>query len=155
MNWYSFSQLLQLYYNKFFKKYQFLERPMRFELINSGFADPCLTIWLWTHGTLERIRTSGSRLRRALPSSTRLLGHWAERWDLNPRHSEPQSDALPSELLSATLEERVGFEPTEPFGSIVFKTISIDLSDTSPLLTEAIRYSTSRITFRLNTTIIT
>lgn len=84
---------------------------MRFELINSGFADPRLTIWLWTRGTLERIRTSGSRLRRALPSSTRLLGHWAERWDLNPRHSEPQSDALPSELLSATWRREWDLNP--------------------------------------------
>src|SRR5437773_10492733 len=24
---------------------------------------------------------------------------WGGRWDLNPRHSEPQSDALPTELL--------------------------------------------------------
>src|SRR6266571_2830921 len=24
---------------------------------------------------------------------------WGGRWDLNPRHSEPQSDALPAELL--------------------------------------------------------
>ena len=26
-------------------------------------------------------------------------GNWGGRWDLNPRHSEPQSDALPAELL--------------------------------------------------------
>src|ERR1700690_391912 len=25
-------------------------------------------------------------------------GKWGGRWDLNPRHSEPQSDALPTEL---------------------------------------------------------
>src|SRR6516225_3724788 len=27
------------------------------------------------------------------------LEDWGGRWDLNPRHSEPQSDALPAELL--------------------------------------------------------
>ena len=27
----------------------FLEVPPRFELGNRGFADPCLTTWLWYH----------------------------------------------------------------------------------------------------------
>ena len=31
------------------------------------------------------------------------------------------------------MEEAVGFEPTEPFGPLVFKTSSIDHSDTLPL----------------------
>jgi hypothetical protein len=29
-----------------------------------------------------------------------LLKNWGERWDLNPRPSVPQTDALPTELRS-------------------------------------------------------
>lgn len=28
-----------------------------------------------------------------------IFGNWGERWGSNPRPSEPQSDALPAELL--------------------------------------------------------
>lgn len=34
--------------------------------------------------------------------------------------------------MTAALAERVGFEPTEPFGSTVFKTAAIDHSATAP-----------------------
>ena len=30
----------------------FLEAPSRFELENKGFADLCLTSWLWCHNNL-------------------------------------------------------------------------------------------------------
>ena len=31
-----------------------LEAPPRFELGDKGFADPCLTTWLWRHSTADR-----------------------------------------------------------------------------------------------------
>ena len=37
--------------------------------------------------------SKGSRI------NVNFAGVWGGRWDLNPRHSEPQSDALPAELL--------------------------------------------------------
>ena len=52
------------------------EASTRFELVNDGFANHCLTTWL-----------------RRRPS---------ERRDSNPRPSRWQRDALPAELLSHT-----------------------------------------------------
>ncbi len=54
-----------------------LEAPPRFELGNEGFADPCLTTWLW---------------RRKKNSAENF---WSGRRDSNPRHSPWQGDALP------------------------------------------------------------
>ncbi len=34
---------------EFLRIQDFLEAPPRFELGNQGFADPCLTTWLWRH----------------------------------------------------------------------------------------------------------
>ena len=40
-------------------------------------------------------------------------------------------------VLIKLMAERVGFEPTEPFGSPVFKTGAIDHSTTSPMILAA------------------
>ncbi len=62
--------------------------------------------------------------------------------DSNPRYSYPYNSLAGSPIqplshLSKVVNqqistEKVGFEPTEPCGSIVFKTTSFDHSDTSP-----------------------
>ena len=36
---------------------------------------------------------------RRVTTTAGAVKTWGGRWDLNPRHSEPQSDALPAELL--------------------------------------------------------
>jgi hypothetical protein len=66
----------------------FLEGVPGFEPGNKGFADLCLTTWLYSQ-------------------------IWGDRWESNPRVSEPQSDALttsprPPFILAGT----VGIEPT-------------------------------------------
>jgi hypothetical protein len=40
---------------------------------------------------------AGKKMRRGTPAEAGIS--WGGRRDLNPRHSEPQSDALPAELL--------------------------------------------------------
>jgi hypothetical protein len=39
------------------------------------------------------------------PSATGII--WGGRWDLNPRHSVPQTDALPAELRPPEVKEEV------------------------------------------------
>ena len=34
----------------------FMEAPPRFELGNQGFADPCLTTWLWRHRKAKDVK---------------------------------------------------------------------------------------------------
>ena len=65
-----------------------LEVPPRFELGNKGFADLCLTTWLW-----RRVVTNNKRRRMWL----RLLSccKWSGRRDSNSRRSPWQGDALP------------------------------------------------------------
>ena len=47
--------------------------------------------------------------------------------------SLPETANTPTQMnWAGVLAERVGFEPTEPFGSPVFKTGAIDHSTTSP-----------------------
>src|SRR5438105_4952235 len=80
----------------------------------------------WTAQTslLLRSKTSGSvKLRRA--NFAQFLG------------SQPSFDGAQNERsrrLGQSLEERVGFEPTVPFGTTVFKTVAIDHSATSPYI---------------------
>src|SRR3972149_1287631 len=49
----------------------------------------------WLYKPAPLFVTGAGREKQA-----RLEGTWGERWDLNPRPSEPQSDALPAELRS-------------------------------------------------------
>ena len=66
-----------------------LEGVPGFEPGNKGFADLCLTTWLY------------SQIK------------WGDRWESNPRMSEPQSDALTtSPRPPFSLAGTVGIEPT-------------------------------------------
>ena len=42
-----------------FSREPFLEAPPRFELGNQGFADPCLTTWLWRHACPKNVFDGG------------------------------------------------------------------------------------------------
>ena len=93
----------------------FLEAPPRIELGNEGFADLCLTAWLWRQRkighegiscpTWSGLRGSNPPPRpwqgRALPNE--LNPHsgqcrWCLRSESNQRHEDFQSSALPTEL---------------------------------------------------------
>ena len=52
--------------------------------------------------------------------------------DLNLRHLAPKASALPSCANARNLSDRVGFEPTVPFSTAVFKTAALDRSATYP-----------------------
>jgi hypothetical protein len=64
-----------------------LEGVPGFEPGNKGFADLCLTTWLYSH-------------------------IWGDRWESNPRMPEPQSGALTTSPRSPFLAGTVGIEPT-------------------------------------------
>ena len=93
----------------------FMEAPPRIELGNEGFADLCLTAWLWRQRkighegfscpTWSGLRGSNPPPRpwqgRALPNE--LNPHsgqcrWCLRSESNQRHEDFQSSALPTEL---------------------------------------------------------
>ena len=63
------------------------------EPANAGVKVPCLTTWL--HPNLAGSKSKGPE-RTLRPFRLEVL--WGGRRDSNPRHSEPQSDALPTEL---------------------------------------------------------
>ena len=92
-----------------------MEAPPRIELGNEGFADLCLTAWLWRQRkighegfscpTWSGLRGSNPPPRpwqgRALPNE--LNPHsgqcrWCLRSESNQRHEDFQSSALPTEL---------------------------------------------------------
>ena len=81
---------------------------------DEGFADLCLTAWLCRH-IMER----KTRLELATPtlarwcSTTELLPHWwCSGTELNRRHGDFQSPALPTELPEQNMATPIGFEPT-------------------------------------------
>ena len=94
----------------------FLEVPPRFELGSQGFADPCLTTWPRHHMNLSRKKgTRGAFLQLTNGAGdearTRYLHLgkvalyqmsytriWCLRSELNQRHADFQSAALPTEL---------------------------------------------------------
>jgi hypothetical protein len=53
---------------------------------------------------VPRIRTRTDANRNVWLS--KVLKLWGGRRDLNPRHSEPQSDALPAELLPPMIDDK-------------------------------------------------
>ena len=76
---------------------------------------------------------------------------WRREWDYSLRsplrgHRHLCSDAQncykillnPGVLIPTDMEEKVGFEPTEPFGSTVFKTVAFNHSAISPQPVEAL-----------------
>ena len=74
-----------------------LEVPPRFELGNRGFADPCLTTWLWYH-MMKGVHTV-------------LLSVWSGWRGSNSLPPPWQGGALPDELHPQMVPP-VGIEPT-------------------------------------------
>ena len=105
-----------------------MEAPPRFELGHKGFADLCLTTWLWRqeknrrlkHRSVLSVLWSGLRGSNSLPPPWQggalpdeLNPHtWCLRSESNQRHGDFQSPALPTELQSQKLATRMGLEPT-------------------------------------------
>ena len=107
----------------------FLEVPPRFELGSQGFADPCLTTWPRHHMNLSRKKgTRGAFLQLTNGAGdearTRYLHLgkvalyqmsytriWCLRSELNQRHADFQSAALPTEL-QRHMATKMGLEPT-------------------------------------------
>ena len=94
-----------------------LEAPPRFELGHKGFADLCLTAWLWCHIK----KWSGLRGSNPLPPPWQggalpdeLNPHkWCLRTESNHRHEDFQSSALPTELQrQKKMATRNGIEPS-------------------------------------------
>ena len=77
-----------------------VEAPSRFELEHRGFADLCLTAWLWRQVWSGR-RDSNSR-HPPWQGGTLPLSYYRIKWCLgaesNHRHVDFQSTALPTEL---------------------------------------------------------
>ena len=71
----------------------FLEAPPRFELGNKGFADLCLTTWLWRHT-------------------------WWLDQESNQGHEDFQSSALPTELSSHITQQRSTLPHSHPCSTI-------------------------------------
>ena len=130
-----------------------MEAPPRLELGNKGFADLCLTTWLWRHLTsasretlfflsaplvLQRLlcgynHWSGLRgsnppprpwQGRALPNelNPQVTAHfytgWCLRSELNQRHGDFQSPALPTELQRRKQEHMPLFQKSgDPDGA--------------------------------------
>ena len=112
--------------------------PPRFELGNRGFADLCLTTWLWhrllnyiclctkifhkKNGADDEARTRYLHLGKvALYQMSYIRMIWCLRPESNQRHVDFQSTALPTELqrhmkwlefLQAILAIRNGLEPS-------------------------------------------
>ena len=66
----------------------FLEAPPGFEPGSQGFADPCLTSWLWRQTRPETIALGQNK-------NSAEIYVWSGKRDSNPRHSPWQGDALP------------------------------------------------------------
>ena len=109
--------------------YDKMEVPPRFELGSQGFADPCLTTWPRHHMNLSRKKgTRGAFLQLTNGAGdearTRYLHLgkvalyqmsytriWCLRSELNQRHADFQSAALPTEL-QRHMATKMGLEPT-------------------------------------------
>ena len=68
----------------------FLEAPPRFELGNKGFADLCLTTWLWRHIEFSRKRQKSDLIF--------VVFKWSGLRGSNPPPRPWQGRALPNEL---------------------------------------------------------
>ena len=77
----------------------YLEVPARFELANNGFADRGLTTWLRYHiGAGDEARTRYLHLGKVALYRMSYTRIWCLRSELNQRHADFQSAALPTEL---------------------------------------------------------
>ena len=83
--------------------------PMTVAQAPLGHVDPRVTLGVYRHVIGESHRNAVQKTAVLLdPSGTQQKSiakwiqqdSWGERWDLNPRPSVPQTDALPAELRS-------------------------------------------------------
>ena len=91
-----------------------LEVPARFELANESFADSCLTTWPRYHmklgtpsvpnlfGAGDEARTRYLHLGKVALYRMSYTRIWCLRSELNQRHGDFQSPALPTELQRQT-----------------------------------------------------
>ena len=91
----------------------FLEVPPGFEPGNEGFADLCLTTWLWhrNNGAVDETRTRDLHLGKV---ALYQLSYYRRRClgaESNHRHCDFQSHALPTEL-PRQMAMRKGLEPS-------------------------------------------
>ena len=81
-----------------------MEVPARFELANESFADSCLTTWPRYHiGAGDEARTRYLHLGKVALYRMSYTRIWCLRSELNQRHADFQSAALPTELQRHTL----------------------------------------------------
>ena len=76
------------------------EAPSGFGPENEGFADPCLTTWLWRRidGAVDETRTRDLNLGKVALYQLSYYRRWCLGAELNHRHVDFQSTALPTEL---------------------------------------------------------
>ena len=90
-----------------------MEAPSGFGPEHEDFADPCLTTWLWCliNGAVDETRTRDLHLGKVALYQLSYYRIWCLGAELNHRHCDFQSHALPTELprLMAT---RKGLEPS-------------------------------------------
>ena len=93
-----------------------------FEPGNEGFADPCLTTWLChrmtertevlsVFGAGDEARTRYLDLGKVALYQMSYARKWCLRSELNQRHADFQSAALPTEL-QRQMATKMGLEPT-------------------------------------------
>ena len=91
----------------------FLEAPPGIEPGNKGFADLCLTAWLWCRKKWSGLRGSNSLpppwQGGALPDELNPHNPWCLRSESNQRHGDFQSPALPTELQRRKRKWRPGW----------------------------------------------
>ena len=112
-----------------------MEAPPRFELGHQDFADPCLTTWLWRRipyyiqkevrqhfflnffGASDEARTRYLHLGKVALYQMSYTRIWCPGPELNQRHADFQSAALPTELpgqisFQRDVATRKGLEPS-------------------------------------------
>ena len=108
---------------RFNRTHKLLEVPPGFGPGNEGFADLCLTTWLWhqiaahaeafavNNGAVDETRTRDLHLGKVALYQLSYYRKWCPGTESNHRHVDFQSTALPTELpgLMAT---RKGLEPS-------------------------------------------
>ena len=90
-----------------------LEVPPGFGPGNEGFADLCLTTWLWhrINGAVDETRTRDLHLGKVALYQLSYYRLWCLGAESNHRHCDFQSHALPTEL-PRLMAMRKGLEPS-------------------------------------------
>ena len=90
-----------------------MEAPSGFGPEHEDFADPCLTTWLWCPitGAVDETRTRDLHLGKVALYQLSYYRAWCLGAELNHRHCDFQSHALPTEL-PRHVATREGLEPS-------------------------------------------